>query len=71
MRQNESKIICHRCGMDGHKSTYCQEEKISESDLREIQMMNPVSQMQNMRVICFNCKQKGHYANKCPLKVNQ
>ena len=34
-------------------------------------MMNPVSQMQNMRVICFNCKQKGHYANKCPLKANQ
>ena len=26
--------------------------------------------MQNMRVHCYNCNEMGHYANKCPRRVN-
>lgn len=29
-RPYDQLIICHRCGEEGHKSTFCQEEKISE-----------------------------------------
>lgn len=29
-RNQPGKIICHRCGKEGHKSTYCQEDKITE-----------------------------------------
>ena len=36
--------ICHNCGEKGHKSTYCQEPKISEEVLKSIQDMNPESQ---------------------------
>lgn len=30
------KIVCHKCGVEGHKSTYCQEEKLNERELAEI-----------------------------------
>lgn len=28
------KIVCHKCGVEGHKSTYCQEDKLSEDQLQ-------------------------------------
>lgn len=39
----EQKIICHRCGVEGHKSSYCQEDKIPEVELNGILAMNPAS----------------------------
>ena len=30
--------------------------------------LNPENQAVNSRVVCFNCHQKGHYANNCPSK---
>ena len=27
-RQNHKPTICHNCGVYGHKSTFCQEERI-------------------------------------------
>lgn len=52
----DEKILCYKCGELGHKSTYCQEEKISEAELQKIKENNPESQLNNMRVVCFNCK---------------
>lgn len=65
----ENKIICHRCGVEGHKSSYCQEEKIPEGDLESILHQNPTTLYQNFNVTCFSCYQKGHYANACPIKI--
>jgi hypothetical protein len=65
------QVICHRCGQEGHKSTYCQEPKISQERLNEIRNANPMSQLNNMHVTCFTCNMKGHYAHLCPQKVTQ
>lgn len=29
-------VLCHRCGKTGHKSTYCQDEQISQEELNTI-----------------------------------
>ena len=62
---NQQKITCHKCGVEGHKSTYCQEEKLRDSDMARLMANN---QQFNV-VTCFSCFQKGHYANVCPLKI--
>jgi hypothetical protein len=64
------KITCHNCGVEGHKSTYCQEEKLNEVERAKIMLMNPSTQIQNLNVTCFSCLTKGHYANACPFKAN-
>ena len=51
----EQKIICHRCGVEGHKSTYCQEEKLPEDKLSNILATNPGNPMSNRNVTCFSC----------------
>lgn len=53
--RGEQKIICHRCGVEGHKSSYCQEEKIPDLELNSILAQNPASQIQNFNVTCFSC----------------
>ena len=58
--------ICHHCGQEGHKSTYCNEDKISPQDLQQI-LANSSNNVFNAKVMCFNCSQIGHYANMCPL----
>jgi hypothetical protein len=65
----ETKIICHRCGVEGHKSTYCQEEKLGDLHLNEILARNPGNPINTLSVTCFSCYQKGHYANACPNKT--
>ena len=60
----QKDIVCHNCGLEGHKSTFCNEEKISKTQLDEMQQNFSV----NSRVMCFNCNTNGHYANMCPLK---
>lgn len=50
--------------MEGHKSTYCQEPKLSEQQLNELVMQNPSTNS----VVCFACHQTGHYSTTCPQK---
>lgn len=57
-------IMCHNCGKEGHKSTYCLEDKIDPSNLALIQGQSGIHD----RVLCFNCSKYGHYANMCPEK---
>ena len=50
----------------GHKSTYCQEDKIDQAELMRI--VDAANLGGNERVNCFSCGQNGHYANICPYK---
>lgn len=63
---NTKQPICHHCGKEGHKSTYCQEEKIDRAELAKITQF-----IAHDKVVCFNCGQKGHYANMCPEKKDR
>lgn len=56
------KINCHKCGEEGHKSTFCQEPKLDDHLLAQKVPLNHNS------VTCFSCYEKGHYANACPQK---
>ena len=33
LKPGQKPTICHNCGQEGHKSTYCQEEKIDRAEL--------------------------------------
>lgn len=60
--------MCYRCGVMGHKSTYCQEEQIGEEKLNQIKAHFQQNSSSQINVTCFCCHQKGHYANLCPFK---
>jgi len=62
-------VRCHRCGDTGHKSTYCQEDQITQDDLNRILAEDDQYNVQNQTVLCFKCKRYGHYANVCPTKT--
>ena len=67
----DQNIICYRCAAVGHKSTYCQEEMVSQERIKQIQNEFPGNAQNNMRVVCFSCNEKGHYANACPKKIKR
>jgi len=69
--QLTEQVICHQCGQPGHKSTYCQEPKIEQQKLYQIQLQNPISAVSNLHVTCFHCGVKGHYASFCPQRAGQ
>ena len=60
--------MCFRCGVMGHKSTYCQEEQICDEQLSQILAHVQQNSSSQINVTCFCCNQKGHYANLCPFK---
>ena len=66
MMKNQKPTICYNCGKMGHKSTYCQEDKIDQVELMRI--VDAAQLGGNERVNCFSCGQNGHYANICPFK---
>ena len=52
-KYSQKPTICHHCGQEGHKSTYCNEEQISPQDLKLI--LGNSSFHVNEKVMCFNC----------------
>jgi hypothetical protein len=63
---NSQQFTCHRCGLLGHKSTFCQEDKISREELENIRRNNPNDAYLSMNAICRRCGMQGHYAQDCP-----
>lgn len=63
-QQHHKPTICHNCGVAGHRSTFCQEERLEQSKLDEI--ISNTKFGGNERVLCFNCSEHGHYASLCP-----
>eukprot|EP01095_Lingulamoeba_sp_RSL-Kostka_P016293 TRINITY_DN7930_c0_g1_i1.p1 TRINITY_DN7930_c0_g1~~TRINITY_DN7930_c0_g1_i1.p1 ORF type:complete len:346 (+),score=78.63 TRINITY_DN7930_c0_g1_i1:253-1290(+) len=74
-------IICHHCNTLGHISTHC---PLKNNNIdKKIDNVNPFQNNPNIpnnplskaprplnTVTCFKCGVKGHYANKCPNKMN-
>jgi hypothetical protein len=43
-----------------------------ENKVRDLLALErPKKKKDNSKVICFNCKEPGHYANKCPERSNE
>jgi hypothetical protein len=43
-----------------------------ENEVRELLALErPQKKKDNSKLMCFNCKELGHYANKCPKKDNK
>jgi hypothetical protein len=43
-----------------------------EKEVRELLALErPQKKKDNSKVMCFNCKELGHYANKCPVEDNK
>ena len=63
-----TRVRCHNCGELGHKSTYCQEDPLTQEDKIKILAEDNQYNQQNMTVLCFKCKHYGHYANVCPMR---
>ena len=69
VKKFDKSVICFNCGELGHKSTYCQEQKMPQEQISSIVEQNPEISTVILRVICFYCKENGHYADKCPYKT--
>jgi Zinc knuckle len=56
MGQHTDSEKCKHCGRNNHKSDECfYKNGCSQRTPRDIS-----------QIMCYNCNQKGHYANKCP-----
>jgi hypothetical protein len=64
-----------------HLSRYCSRKRerfptaiveYGEKEVRELLALEiPQKKKDNSKLMCFNCKELGHYANKCPEKDNK
>ncbi|GKE47691.1 putative reverse transcriptase domain-containing protein, partial [Tanacetum coccineum] len=52
-------IKCHRCGKIGYKSRYCKEKNV-DMGANALPILT-----------CYDCGEKGHTRNQCPMKVKQ
>jgi hypothetical protein len=71
---------CFTCE-EGHLSRYCLKKikrfptaivEYGEKEVRELLALErPQKKKDNIKLMCFNCKELGHYANKCLEKGNK
>jgi len=62
-----NSVICHKCGVPGHKSTHC---AAKPAEIQPLNLVKSDVYLKSVRgVLCYKCKQFGHYANMCPLRI--
>jgi hypothetical protein len=78
---NNTTKCCFSCEEEGHLSRNCSRKQESfpttiveyeEMEVRDLlALKRPKTKKNNSMVLCFNCKEPGHYAKKCPERNNQ
>jgi hypothetical protein len=77
---NHITKCCYLCEEEGHISRNCLKKQerfpttiveYEESEPRDLLALERPKRKDNSKVLCFNCKELGHYANKCPEKDNK
>jgi hypothetical protein len=79
---NHTTKCCFSCEEEkGHLSRNCSRKRerfppaiveYGEMEVRELLAFEgPKKKMDKSKVLCFNCKELGHYADKCPERDNK
>jgi hypothetical protein len=78
---NITTKCCFSCEEEGHLSRNCSRKQerfpttiveYEEKEVRDLLALErPKKKKDTSKVLCFNCKELGHYAKKCPKRNNQ
>jgi hypothetical protein len=73
---NPTTKCCYSCEEEGHLSRNCSKKRESfprtvveyeENEVRDLLALErPKRKKDNSKVMCFKCKELGHYVSKCP-----
>jgi hypothetical protein len=73
---NHATKCCYSCEEEGHLSRNCPKKRecfsptvveYEENEVRDLLALErPKRKKDNSKVMCFKCKELGHYANQCP-----
>jgi hypothetical protein len=84
---NPTTKCCYSCEEEGHLSRNCSRKRerfpttmveYEENEVRDLLALEiskkkkkMIKKKDNSKVLCFKCKELGHYADKCPEKDNK